>query len=475
MRETRIVSAAEIAAQREFINKIYSRNKGLFKQPLAFVETYGCQQNSSDSEKIMGMLSDMGFGFCKTAQEADLVLYNTCAVRENAELRVFGNIGALKHEKRRRPDMIIAVCGCMMQQEHIAKTIKKKYDHVDLVFGTHALYRFPQLLDGVINGGRVFDTENEEGSIFEEISYKREAPPLAKIPIMYGCNNFCTYCIVPYVRGREVSRSPKAILEELEQLSARKVKEVTLLGQNVNSYTYEDETYGKVDFPQLMQMIAAFLKKIDSSIGWVRFMSSHPKDISEKLIDVIAKERVICRHIHLPVQHGSTKVLQEMNRRYTREDYLAKINMIRQKLPDVSLTTDIMLGFPGETEEDFQDCITLLETVGYEAAFMYYYNPREGTKAYAMENQIPLEVKKSRLSKVIDIQLAINRREMTKRVGTVAKVLVECVSKDNEKELLGRTEQDEHVVFPATKDLIGSFTSVKILELVGNTFKGELV
>ena len=292
---------------------------------------------------------------------------------------------------------------------------------------------------------------------------------------MHGCNNFCTYCIVPYVRGREVSRSPKAILEELEQLSARKVKEVTLLGQNVNSYTYEDETYGKVDFPGLMQMIADFLKKIDSSIGWVRFMSSHPKDISEKLIDVIAKERVICRHIHLPVQHGSTKVLQEMNRRYTREDYLAKINMIRQKLPDVSLTTDIMLGFPGETEEDFQDCITLLETVGYEAAFMYYYNPREGTKAYSMENQIPLEVKKSRLSKVIDIQLAINRREMTKRVGTVAKVLVECVSKDNENELLGRTEQDEHVVFPATKDLIGSFTSVKILELVGNTFKGELV
>ena len=222
-------------------------------------------------------------------------------------------------------------------------------------------------------------------------------------------------------------------------------------------------------------MIADHLKKINSTIGWVRFMSSHPKDISERLIDVIAKERVICRHIHLPVQHGSTKVLQEMNRKYTREDYLAKVEMIKQKLPDVSLTTDIMLGFPGEDEDDFQDVVTLLQTVGYEAAFMYYYNPREGTKAYTMENQIPLEIKKQRLSKVIDIQLAINRREMTKRIGTVAKVLVECVSKDNENELLGRTEQDEHVVFPASKDLIGSFTSVKILELVGNTFKGELV
>ena len=369
-------------------------------------------------------------------------------------------------------DFTLVVTGCMA--ERLKDELKKQYPVVNYVVGTFQKQNFLDIIQATEKGETLQKIDEEPVYTFAPLSYEKGSFQ-AFVPIMHGCNNFCTYCIVPYVRGREVSRSPKAILEELEQLSARKVKEVTLLGQNVNSYTYEDETYGKVDFPQLMQMIADFLKKIDSSIGWVRFMSSHPKDISEKLIDVIAKERVICRHIHLPVQHGSTKVLQEMNRRYTREDYLAKINMIRQKLPDVSLTTDIMLGFPGETEEDFQDCVTLLETVGYEAAFMYYYNPREGTKAYSMENQIPLEVKKSRLSKVIDIQLAINRREMTKRVGTVAKVLVECVSKDNEKELLGRTEQDEHVVFPATKDLIGSFTSVKILELVGNTFKGELV
>lgn len=462
-----------------------------------FFETYGCQMNKAESASIEQLFIDRGWEEAKNPGMADFIVINTCSVRATAESRISGRLGwfaTLRKERKKAAetgeetyiqpdkhsekflvspkDFTLVVTGCMA--ERLKDELKKQYPVVNYVVGTFQKQNFLDIIQATEKGETLQKIDEEPVYTFAPLSYEKGSFQ-AFVPIMHGCNNFCTYCIVPYVRGREVSRSPKAILEELEQLSARKVKEVTLLGQNVNSYTYEDETYGKVDFPQLMQMIADFLKKIDSSIGWVRFMSSHPKDISEKLIDVIAKERVICRHIHLPVQHGSTKVLQEMNRRYTREDYLAKINMIRQKLPDVSLTTDIMLGFPGETEEDFQDCITLLETVGYEAAFMYYYNPREGTKAYSMENQIPLEVKKSRLSKVIDIQLAINRREMTKRVGTVAKVLVECVSKDNEKELLGRTEQDEHVVFPATKDLIGSFTSVKILELVGNTFKGELV
>ena len=462
-----------------------------------FFETYGCQMNKAESASIEQLFIDRGWEEAKNPGMADFIVINTCSVRATAESRISGRLGwfaTLRKERKKAAetgeetyiqpdkhsekflvspkDFTLVVTGCMA--ERLKDELKKQYPVVNYVVGTFQKQNFLDIIQATEKGETLQKIDEEPVYTFAPLSYEKGSFQ-AFVPIMHGCNNFCTYCIVPYVRGREVSRSPKAILEELEQLSARKVKEVTLLGQNVNSYTYEDETYGKVDFPGLMQMIADFLKKIDSSIGWVRFMSSHPKDISEKLIDVIAKERVICRHIHLPVQHGSTKVLQEMNRRYTREDYLAKINMIRQKLPDVSLTTDIMLGFPGETEEDFQDCITLLETVGYEAAFMYYYNPREGTKAYSMENQIPLEVKKSRLSKVIDIQLAINRREMTKRVGTVAKVLVECVSKDNEKELLGRTEQDEHVVFPATKDLIGSFTSVKILELVGNTFKGELV
>lgn len=462
-----------------------------------FFETYGCQMNKAESASIEQLFIDRGWEEAKNPGMADFIVINTCSVRATAESRISGRLGwfaTLRKERKKAAetgeetyiqpdkhsekflvspkDFTLVVTGCMA--ERLKDELKKQYPVVNYVVGTFQKQNFLDIIQATEKGETLQKIDEEPVYTFAPLSYEKGSFQ-AFVPIMHGCNNFCTYCIVPYVRGREVSRSPKAILEELEQLSARKVKEVTLLGQNVNSYTYEDETYGKVDFPGLMQMIADFLKKIDSSIGWVRFMSSHPKDISEKLIDVIAKERVICRHIHLPVQHGSTKVLQEMNRRYTREDYLAKINMIRQKLPDVSLTTDIMLGFPGETEEDFQDCISLLETVGYEAAFMYYYNPREGTKAYSMENQIPLEVKKSRLSKVIDIQLAINRREMTKRVGTVAKVLVECVSKDNEKELLGRTEQDEHVVFPATKDLIGSFTSVKILELVGNTFKGELV
>lgn len=462
-----------------------------------FFETYGCQMNKAESASIEQLFIDRGWEEAENPGMADFIVINTCSVRATAESRISGRLGwfaTLRKERKKAAetgeetyiqpdkhsekflvspkDFTLVVTGCMA--ERLKDELKKQYPVVNYVVGTFQKQNFLDIIQATEKGETLQKIDEEPVYTFAPLSYEKGSFQ-AFVPIMHGCNNFCTYCIVPYVRGREVSRSPKAILEELEQLSARKVKEVTLLGQNVNSYTYEDETYGKVDFPRLMQMIADFLKKIDSSIGWVRFMSSHPKDISEKLIDVIAKERVICRHIHLPVQHGSTKVLQEMNRRYTREDYLAKINMIRQKLPDVSLTTDIMLGFPGETEEDFQDCVTLLETVGYEAAFMYYYNPREGTKAYSMENQIPLEVKKSRLSKVIDIQLAINRREMTKRVGTVAKVLVECVSKDNENELLGRTEQDEHVVFPATKDLIGSFTSVKILELVGNTFKGELV
>ena len=462
-----------------------------------FFETYGCQMNKAESASIEQLFIDRGWEEAKNPGVADFIVINTCSVRATAESRISGRLGwfsALRKERKKAAetgedtyiqpdkhsekflvspkDFTLVVTGCMA--ERLKDDLKKQYPVVNYVVGTFQKQNFLDIIQASEKGVELQKIDEEPVYTFAPLSYEKGSFQ-AFVPIMHGCNNFCAYCIVPYVRGREVSRSPKAILEELDQLSARKVREITLLGQNVNSYSYEDEVYGKVDFPVLMQMIADHLKKIDSTIGWVRFMSSHPKDISERLIEVIAKERVICRHIHLPVQHGSTKVLQEMNRKYTREDYLSKVEMIKQKLPDASLTTDIMLGFPGETEEDFQDCVTLLETVGYEAAFMYYYNPREGTKAYTMENQIPLEIKKQRLSKVIDIQLAINRREMTKRVGTVAKVLVECVSKDNENELLGRTEQDEHVVFPATKDLIGSFTSVKILELVGNTFKGELV
>jgi tRNA-2-methylthio-N6-dimethylallyladenosine synthase len=440
--------------------------------------------NARDSEKLSGILLKVGFDLDCDESDADLVIYNTCTVRDNANQKVYGHLGTLKARKKKQPNLKIVLCGCMMQEQSVIETISKDYKFVDLVFGTHNIFKFAELLYNMYEAGsQIIDIWESTDDYVEDLPVNPKYTYKSGVNIMYGCNNFCTYCIVPYVRGREVSRNPDDIMKELDMLSERGVKEVTLLGQNVNSYMWKntdksdvagEENSSAIDFPELMQRIADHLRETSSSIGWVRFMSSHPKDISERLIDVIAKESVMCRHIHLPVQHGSTRILQLMNRKYTREDYLAKVRMIRSKLPGVSLTTDIMLGFPGETDEDFEQAVSLLQEVKYEAAFMYYYNPREGTKACSMPDQIPMEVKKNRLAKVIDIQLAINRAEMSKRVGTTTKVLVECVSKDNENELLGRTEQDEHVVFAADKSLIGSFVDVKLIELTGNTFKGTL-
>ncbi len=467
-----------------------------------FFETYGCQMNKAESAAIEQIFMNRGWQDAGCAEDADFIVINTCSVRATAESRIAGRLGwftTLRRERQKSGtgDFTLVVTGCMA--ERLKDDLKKQFKVVDYVVGTFQRQHFTELIEAAENRTRIEYMDEEPVYSFAPLSYEKGTFQ-AYVPIMHGCNNFCTYCIVPYVRGREVSRNPAEILKELDMLSERGVREITLLGQNVNSYMWKtaggcssgaDATSSDasaaqsnaatnengdsfIDFPDLMQLIADHLRETSSSIGWVRFMSSHPKDISERLIDVIAKERVMCRHIHLPVQHGSTRILQAMNRRYTREDYLAKVRMIRSKLPDVSLTTDIMLGFPGETDEDFEEAVSLLQEVKYEAAFMYYYNPREGTKACTMPDQIPMEVKKNRLAKVIDIQLAINRAEMSKRVGTTTKVLVECVSKDNENELLGRTEQDEHVVFAADKSLIGSFVDVKLLELTGNTFKGTL-
>ena len=440
--------------------------------------------NKAESASIEQLFMSRGWQDAGCAEDADFIIINTCSVRATAETRIAGRLGwytTLRKERQKSGtgDFTLVVTGCMA--ERLKDDLKKQFKVVDYVVGTFQRQHFTELIEASENKTRIEYMSEEPVYSFAPLSYEKGSFQ-AYVPIMHGCNNFCTYCIVPYVRGREISRNPDEILKELDMLSERGVKEVTLLGQNVNSYMWKtvdkdgagEKNGSALDFPGLMQLIADHLRETSSSIGWVRFMSSHPKDISERLIDVIAKESVICRHIHLPVQHGSTRILEAMNRRYTREDYLAKVKMIRSKLPDVSLTTDIMLGFPGETDEDFEEAVSLLQEVKYEAAFMYYYNPREGTKACSMPNQIPMEIKKERLAKVIDIQLAINRTEMAKRVGTTTKVLVECVSKDNEKELLGRTEQDEHVVFEADKSLIGSFVDVKLLELTGNTFKGTL-
>ena len=441
-----------------------------------FFETYGCQMNKAESASIEQIFMNRRWQDAGCAEEADFIIINTCSVRATAETRIAGRLGwftTLRRERQKAGtgDFTLVVTGCMA--ERLKEDLKKQFKVVDYVVGTFQRQHFEELIEAAENKTTVEYMSEEPVYSFAPLSYEKGTFQ-AYVPIMHGCNNFCTYCIVPYVRGREVSRNPDEILKELDMLSERGVREITLLGQNVNSYTWKNDDGSVLDFPSLMQLIADHLRETSSSIGWVRFMSSHPKDISERLIDVIAKERVLCRHIHLPVQHGSTRILKEMNRRYTREDYLDKVRMIRSKLPDVSLTTDIMLGFPGETDEDFEEAVSLLQEVRYEAAFMYYYNPREGTKACTMPNQIPMEVKKNRLAKVIEIQLAINRAEMSKRVGTTTKVLVECVSKDNENELLGRTEQDEHVVFAADRSLIGSFVDVKLLELTGNTFKGTL-
>ena len=389
--------------------------------------------------------------------------------------------------------------------ERLLKTLQKDYPFIDYVVGTYAKQYFGQIIEAM-------EKHTVAGELNDEVPY--EFAPLslepgaftAFVPIMHGCNNFCTYCIVPYVRGRECSRPVCEILKEIDVLSGYGVREITLLGQNVNSYQgvydsvagrYGEQTEkstplegvasnevrargrlspsGLVDFAGLLQIIADHLRETKSSIEWVRFMSSHPKDLSDAVIEVIAKEPVLCHHIHLPVQHGSSEILRRMNRRYTREQYLELVAKIKKAIPDVSLTTDLMMGFPGETEDDVEAVLSLMKEIRYENAFMYYYNPREGTPAVKMEDQIDEEEKKARLQRVIDLQLKITAEEMQKRVGTVAKVLVESVNRDNKDELLGKTEQDERVAFKAEKSLIGTFVRVKIEALSGNTFRGTLL
>lgn len=437
-----------------------------------FFETYGCQMNKAESASIEQIFIDRLWTEAPDAESADFIVINTCSVRATAESRIHGRLGwytSLRKERKEsgKKPFTLAVTGCMA--ERLKDDLKKQFRVVDYVVGTFQKQHFNDIISAVEQHRRLEKIDNENVYSFAPLSYEKGAFQ-AFVPIMHGCNNFCSYCIVPYVRGREISRNPDEIIAEIDKLSASGVREITLLGQNVNSYKWEN-----LDFPALMQLIANRLRETSSSIGWVRFMSSHPKDISEKLIDVIAKERVLCRHIHLPVQSGSTNVLTAMNRKYSREDYLSKVEMIRAKLPDASLSTDILLGFPGETDSDFDETVSLLQKVGYEAAYMYYYNPREGTKACEMDNQIPMEVKKGRLARVIDIQLEINRREMAKRVGNIVPVLVETVSRDNPEELLGRTEQDEHVVFIADSSLIGTFAQVELSELTGNTFRGKVI
>ena len=459
-----------------------------------FFETYGCQMNKAESSSVEQILIQRGWTCAENPENADLVIINTCSVRATAETRIHGRLGwfsALKksQKKQNKNPVTVVVMGCMAQR--LLESLKKQFPVVDYVVGNFQKPFFAEIFEAVENGKKVTQLEETPVYSFASTSYE-EGTFSAFVPIMHGCNNFCTYCIVPYVRGREISRNPQEILAEIDQLSAHGVKEITLLGQNVNSFCwnqtknisqtasdFSDKTAKLEDkmifFPELMKMIAEHLKKTNSPIKWVRFMSSHPKDLSDELIQVISEEVVLCKHIHLPVQHGSSEILQRMNRRYTRQNYLDLVERIRAKIPEVSLTTDILIGFPGETEEEFEETVSLMKEVNYLAAYMYYYNPREGTPACSYENQIPMEIKKKRLAKIIDIQQEITKIEMKKQLGKTVKVLVENVSRDNQTEMLGRTSRDERVVFEACKDLIGSFVDVKLESLSGNTFKGVMV
>ena len=472
-----------------------------------FFETYGCEMNIAESAAVEQLLISRGWTKAESAQIADLAIINTCSIRETAENRIIGRLGwfnglkavrecklgaktkmleeVVEYVKDGPKPLTLVVMGCMA--ERLLKTFQKEYPFVDYVVGTYAKHYFGQIIEAVEEGRKPFEIDDTEKYKFASVSAEPGAFSTF-VPIMHGCNNFCTYCIVPYVRGRELSRPVDEILYELKLLAKMKVREVTLIGQNVNSYhgalsqgRMKDMVEGisvpdpeNVNFAQLLQVIADFLKASDSPIKWVRFMSSHPKDLSDDVIDVIAKEEVICRHIHLPVQHGSSAVLQKMNRRYTREHYLELVKKIKAKIPDVSLTTDIMMGFPGETEEDVELTLDLMRQIKYESAMMYYYNPRKGTPAAEWE-QIPEEIRKERLQRVIDLQLEHTHEQMSKRVGTEVMVLVEKVSRDNKEELLGQTEQHEKIAFKAPSSYIGSFVKVKICELSGNTFRGELV
>ena len=454
--------------QQDFIEKIRIENSVMQKPLLAFVETYGCAQNENDSEKLKGMLSDMGYGFCDSVKDADLVLYNTCAVRENAELKVFGNLGALKHAKKKNPRMLIGVCGCMMQQAHIAEEIRKKYKHVDMVFGTHSLFQFPEILNEARMGQRAVFTDDSEGEIAEGIRILRDVPPLAKVSIMYGCNNFCTYCIVPYVRGRERSRSAENILTEIREVAKMGYKEVMLLGQNVNSYGKDLGDEG-LKFHQLLSEVC----KVDG-IERVRFMTSHPKDISDELIELMANEPKICKQLHLPVQCGSDRVLEKMNRKYSRGKYLDIVRRVKEKMPDVVLTTDIIVGFPGETNEDFEETLSLLREVEYDMVFSFIYSKRKGTPAAELPDCLTDEEKHKNFDKMLALQNEISKRKNDGYLGKRVKVLAESVSKTNSEFLSGRTDGGKIVNFCGSKDLIGQLVEVRITECKTWSLLGEI-
>ena len=473
--QRKTIDPEKIREQQAICAELFERLTADGRRPLALVDTYGCQQNEADSEKLRGYLAEMGCGFTQDEFQADVIVVNTCAVREHAEMRVLGNVGALSHAKKARPGQIVAVCGCMVQQEHMAQKLKMSYPVVDLVFGPHELWRFPELLKQVMDARerkddrrRVFATAKDDGAVAEGIPLRRDGTVKAWLSIMYGCNNFCTYCIVPYVRGRERSRLPEDILREARQLVEEGYRDITLLGQNVNSYGKDlDEP---VDFADLLRMVS------DIPGDFVlRFMTSHPKDATEKLFRTMAECEKCAHHIHLPVQSGSDRVLRAMNRHYDRAAYLEKVALARRYMPDLVLTTDIIVGFPGETEEEFEDTLSLCEEVRFDAMFTFIYSKRVGTPAASMPDPYTRADKQARFDRLTELANRISGEKHRAYEGKTLRVLVDGETGKEPYNLSSRTSGGRLVHLQGDPALIGQFVNARITTSNTWALYGEVV
>ena len=463
---------AEPNRQYYFIKKASEYVKAASKEagrPLTFcVTTFGCQMNARDSEKLVGILEQIGYQEEVDEDKADFVIYNTCTVRENANMRVYGRLGQLKAAKKKNPHMMIGLCGCMMQEPHVVEKLKTSYHFVDIIFGTHNIYKFAELIATRFESRRmVIDIWKDTDKIVEDLPSERKFSFKSGVNIMFGCNNFCSYCIVPYVRGRERSRNPKDIIREIERLVADGVVEVMLLGQNVNSYGKNLEE--PMSFAQLLQKI----EKIEG-LERIRFMTSHPKDLSDELIEVMKNSKKICKHLHLPVQSGSTEILKKMNRHYTKEQYLELVHKIREAVPDISLTTDIIVGFPGETEEDFLETMDVVKQVRYDSAFTFIYSKRTGTPAAVMDNQIPDDVVKHRFDRLLKEVQSISAEVCSVHENTMQSVLVESMNDHDERLVTGRMSNNLLVHFPGDASLIGKIVDVYLKECKGFYYIGEM-
>lgn len=453
-----------IAKARQYVQE-KSRKKG---RPLTFcVNTFGCQMNARDSEKLIGILEQIGY-VKKETEDADFVIYNTCTVRENANNKVYGRLGYLHSQEKKNPDMMIGLCGCMMQEPEVVEKIRTSYRFVDLVFGTHNIYKFAELIVAAFESkGMIVDIWKDTDKIVEDLPVERKYTFKSGVNIMFGCNNFCSYCIVPYVRGRERSRDPKDIIREIERLVADGVVEVMLLGQNVNSY-------GKnLEHPMTFAQLLEEVEKIDG-LERIRFMTSHPKDLSDELIEVLGKSKKICKHLHLPLQSGSSRILKEMNRHYTKEQYLELVKKIRAAVPDIALTTDIIVGFPGETEEDFLETMEVVKEVQYDSAFTFIYSKRTGTPAATKEDQVSPEVVKDRFDRLLHVVQEIGSQKAGALQGTVQKVLIEEINAQDEHLVTGRLSNNSVVHVPGGADLIGKIVNVSLDECKGFYYLGTL-